>query len=276
MIVPSLLLVGFAVGHFCIFISLVNWTHGIGFMIRRHDLIIGPVLIALGLASLGGFAWLARTPWRGWPWPVRLYLGICLAVACVGLPLVTVLRARRRLPAEVEGRETVLDLTRPQGAAALIGPSWRRWIFQIPGNHSFRLLRDDWILNWPGLPPALDGLSLLHISDLHFSRVFDERFFHRVLAEAAALPSDLVCFTGDLVDEDECRDWIVPVLGPLRGRLGTFAILGNHDLLYAPEALASALGKAGFTVLDAGWERLACAGRNPCPGRNAGALGASA
>ena len=39
----------------------------------------------------------------------------------------------------------------------------------------------------PGLPPALDGLSLLHLSDLHFAPCFDRRFFEAVADEAASL-----------------------------------------------------------------------------------------
>jgi predicted MPP superfamily phosphohydrolase len=46
------------------------------------------------------------------------------------------------------------------------------------------------------------------------------------------------------------------VLGRLRGRLGQYAILGNHDLQHQPDRVAAELEQAGFRVLDGTWDRL--------------------
>jgi predicted MPP superfamily phosphohydrolase len=81
------------------------------------------------------------------------------------------------------------------------------------------------------LPPALDGLKIIHLSDTHFRRrwwpVYD-----RIIEEINQAGPDLICFSGDFVNKNN-----VEAAAPtakrffeqLRSRLGTFAILGNHD-----------------------------------------------
>src|SRR5688572_31246452 len=84
----------------------------------------------------------------------------------------------------------------------------------------------------PGLPTALDGLTVLHLSDFHV-RPGDRRG-QRVVAEAARLGADLVALTGDYGDIPAFGRDAAELLAPLRGRLGTFAVLGNHDGDVAP------------------------------------------
>jgi len=77
------------------------------------------------------------------------------------------------------------------------------------------------------LPDALDGLTILHVSDLHARPDLPH-----VAANVRRVASiaDLVCLTGDVGDLAEHADLGVAALQGLRGRLGTFAVLGNHDL----------------------------------------------
>jgi uncharacterized protein len=84
----------------------------------------------------------------------------------------------------------------------------------------------------PGLPDALDGLTVLHLSDFH-TRPGDVRG-HRLVAAAARLGADVVALTGDYGDVPGYAGDAAALLAPLRGRLGTFAVLGNHDADVAP------------------------------------------
>ncbi|HEY3083344.1 MAG TPA: metallophosphoesterase [Chloroflexota bacterium] len=85
----------------------------------------------------------------------------------------------------------------------------------------------------PGLPRPLDGLTVLHLSDLH-SRPWDRRGA-RVVARAARLHADLVALTGDYGDVPAFADLAAELLRPLRARLGVYAVLGNHDSDVAPQ-----------------------------------------
>lgn len=79
----------------------------------------------------------------------------------------------------------------------------------------------------PGLPAAFDGLTVLHLSDIH-SRPGDPRG-EAIVAAAASIPADLVCLTGDYGDRPRDAPIAAALLAAARGRLGTFAVLGNHD-----------------------------------------------
>jgi predicted MPP superfamily phosphohydrolase len=83
----------------------------------------------------------------------------------------------------------------------------------------------------PGLPPALDGLSLLHLSDFHAGTPsLNVRAVRKAAALGAAWQPDLVALTGDILSHGRARDAVVEALEQLRPPLGIFAVLGNHDV----------------------------------------------
>jgi uncharacterized protein len=87
----------------------------------------------------------------------------------------------------------------------------------------------------PGLPKALHGATMMQLSDLHVGRRVDERYLRDTLQAAATLQPDLVVVTGDFIAYGPDYDWaaLSRVFDQLpHGRLGTLAILGNHD--YGP------------------------------------------
>jgi predicted MPP superfamily phosphohydrolase len=84
----------------------------------------------------------------------------------------------------------------------------------------------------PGLPEALDGLRIVHLTDMHF-RGYWSRWYDRVLDRVEAAQPDLVLLTGDFVDHQHDHRPALTVVERfvtrLKGRLGTYAVLGNHD-----------------------------------------------
>src|SRR5205807_119804 len=85
--------------------------------------------------------------------------------------------------------------------------------------------------------------------DLHLCGTPDLAWFERVLERCRRQEVDLVAVTGDLVDTVEHRRFLVPLLSELRGRVGSFAILGNHDQWHEPEKIRVELFREGPTVL---------------------------
>jgi predicted MPP superfamily phosphohydrolase len=98
----------------------------------------------------------------------------------------------------------------------------------------------------PALPSQLEGASLLQISDTHVGREVDSSYLVRSFQMAQELAPDLAVVTGDLVSVRGARDSVVfeqlrSVLSHLpHGRMGTFAILGNHDYAYSWSDAAAA------------------------------------
>ena len=99
-----------------------------------------------------------------------------------------------------------------------------------------------------GLPPALAGLRIGLITDVHrSSTVSHEDVAHAVSALTAERP-DLVVLGGDYVSFRD-RQFIGPAaeaLAPLSAPHGVFGILGNHD---DDHEMPAALGKNGVEML---------------------------
>lgn len=93
-----------------------------------------------------------------------------------------------------------------------------------------RLVVERRLLPLPQLPPALDGLTIVFLSDFHLlpdggSVELAER---AVLLANEANP-DLVLLGGDLVQWCDAVPHLIPVLRRLHSRYGIFAVLGNHE-----------------------------------------------
>jgi predicted MPP superfamily phosphohydrolase len=113
--------------------------------------------------------------------------------------------------------------------------------------HQLTRLQQD--LRVRGLPPALDGLRIGMITDVHHSAVVPaDDVAHAVTLLKEADP-DIIVLGGDYVSFFD-RGYIGPVadlLTPLaNARHGSFAVLGNHD---DEREVPAALASRGFTVL---------------------------
>jgi predicted MPP superfamily phosphohydrolase len=99
-----------------------------------------------------------------------------------------------------------------------------------------------------GLAPALDGLRIGFLTDIHHSQLVSADDVHRAVELANAQQPDLFVLGGDYVTFGD-RDYVNPVaelLAPLRAPLGVIAILGNHD---DDRDMPAALARNGVTVL---------------------------
>lgn len=100
-------------------------------------------------------------------------------------------------------------------------------------------------------------LRVLLVSDIHVAGPdMPPARLQRIVRRAMELKPDLVLIAGDLVSDKRVAtrtyslgDAIAP-LRDLRGRLGTFAVLGNHDHWRDAAAAATALKGAGIHLLD--------------------------
>jgi uncharacterized protein len=116
------------------------------------------------------------------------------------------------------------------GGAALAGLAWGHF---EAGWVRFRTLR----VPLGRLPPELDGLRIVHLSDFHLgvpSR--GARAVERAVEWAAARDPDLVCISGDLLSRPRAE----PELRELVARLPRcYAVLGNHDYALSRDPFSS-------------------------------------
>ena len=99
-----------------------------------------------------------------------------------------------------------------------------------------------------GLPPALDGLRVSLITDIHHSRIVPAADVVQAIELAMSARPDLIVLGGDYVTFGD-RAFVGPVaelLGSLQAPHGVFAVLGNHD---DDRDMPAALTGKGFVVL---------------------------
>jgi predicted MPP superfamily phosphohydrolase len=101
-----------------------------------------------------------------------------------------------------------------------------------------------------GLPAALDGLTIAHVSDMHAGRFTRSAVLRKMTAAVNDLRSDLVLVTGDLINGalHEIPEGIDAVRR-FDARSGVHMIEGNHDLFQGREAFESRVKGSGIPLL---------------------------
>jgi len=83
----------------------------------------------------------------------------------------------------------------------------------------------------PGLPPDLNGLRIVQITDIHLSLFLSEQEFARAIDMANETHANLALVTGDLITRrGDPLDACLRQLARLRAEAGVVGCLGNHEV----------------------------------------------
>ena len=100
------------------------------------------------------------------------------------------------------------------------------------------------------LPPALEGMRIVQVSDLHVGPHTSRRHLTRVRAAIDAARPELIAITGDQVDDHAADvEHFAAAFGGLSAPLGVFAVPGNHDVYAGWGGVRAGLEAIGLTVL---------------------------
>ncbi len=100
------------------------------------------------------------------------------------------------------------------------------------------------------LPPALDGLTIAHVTDTHVGRFTQGKVLDAIVRATNELNADLVLMTGDLInyalsDLPVALDLVLQ----FRSRHGTYMCEGNHDLIENADTFVRETRAAGIPLL---------------------------
>jgi predicted MPP superfamily phosphohydrolase len=98
----------------------------------------------------------------------------------------------------------------------------------LRGKYDYKVHRQT--IFYDDLPEAFDGFTITQLSDIHSGSFDNPEAVQRGIDLANAQKSDLMVFTGDLVNN--MAEEIVPYMdrfSKLTGAYGKFSVLGNHD-----------------------------------------------
>jgi len=110
------------------------------------------------------------------------------------------------------------------------------------------------------LPKAFDGFTIAQLSDFHYNEVFSVTPIQKAIRIVNSLDPDLVVLTGDFVTTSvfltrpeplaaKAAEPCAKLLRDLRSHLGSFAVLGNHDVAADAHFITQALEAQGISVL---------------------------
>ncbi len=234
-------------GHGYLWIALVNRLHGWAGPRRLIDVLTYACTAAFAMLPL-------LVAWQWWEWGSDFFtakpanplthfaLVYCLGCAMLGLGqlLAKFVRGFRdddpQAVISKEQRFVGPPQTFPPDTLQGLYPRLLGW---VPGNQALRLAVDTKRLALPRLPQQLDGLRIVHISDLHVTGRIGPAWFQHVADVVNSLNADVIMVTGDLVENEKCRAWLNDCLGKLRAQYGVYFVIGNHDLFIdAPRTVA--------------------------------------
>jgi uncharacterized protein len=103
------------------------------------------------------------------------------------------------------------------------------------------------------LPAGLDGLRLLHLSDVHAGIHMDRDKMEALVAQANALEPDLIVQTGDMIDINPAYiPEYVHAFRELAAPLGVVTVLGNHDRYTGERDVVRGVREAGQVFVKNG------------------------
>jgi predicted MPP superfamily phosphohydrolase len=207
-------------------------------------------LVLLTVGALSARLWL-RNVEQGRPVLLAffIWLGIALylLMAFLVVDVAKWAAARRGSAPELsEARREFLGTAARAGAVAAAG--------SLAGFGVYRAFAPAEVTELPirlvGLPKALEGFTLVQLTDVHVGSLIRERFLDDLVNRANGAKPDLVVLTGDLVDGSPSElGSAVSRLQRLRSKYGTYFVTGNHDYYSGDELWVPALEGMGIAVL---------------------------
>jgi len=257
-LLPLIVLIGLP-GHWSWLLWLGNHVHAMPWnwrLVKALSKVINFFIFfgggAAGLAALGWlFGWSDPPLWQDATWPRYLYVyfGLCGLNTVFGtLPWIVRALTRRDARQLVRKSVRIVDLKpkiTPDPQHSLKG----RILTALPCNQALKLAVEEKQLSISRLPPALEGLKIAHLSDIHLTGRIDRRYFEEAFKIVSSAKPDLIVLSGDLLEKTECWAWVPSTFGRLKAEHGVYFVLGNHDIRIDAARTRAELEKVGLVDL---------------------------
>ncbi len=110
----------------------------------------------------------------------------------------------------------------------------------------------------PNLPANMDGFRIVQLSDIHRRKTVPDSVIKKAVQIANSTHADAAVLTGDYVGKEPGNIAMsAQMLSGLKTRLGSYAVLGNHDHWTDANAVRKSFKAHGITILNNESARLA-------------------
>lgn len=130
---------------------------------------------------------------------------------------------------------------------------------------------NDYVIKSSRITNNFDGFKIVHISDIHYGRMFEKKDLNKLVNKINEYSPDIVVLTGDLIDRDteinkKTSEEISECLKKIEVSTGKYAISGNHD--YKFDEWENIIKNGDFvnlnntfeTIYNDGYEQMVIAG----------------
>ncbi len=210
----------YASAGFCAFLMLLNRV-----LILMPDSrakapnILATFAVFVGVAAITG-SFLARPPWVYAPL-------VLLALIVVGEARRSLIRHTCAGSSPVDSIPHQFNLTTPVTTTDLVV-------------HRYQLPHP----KWRGVP-----LRIVHLTDLHVHPSIPLEYYQNVVSIAEQSEPDIAVFTGDFITSLDALPKLAKVLRPI-AKLGTYAVLGNHDYWADADAVRKVITESRLRLLS--------------------------
>jgi hypothetical protein len=227
----------------------------------RAQALLGYALGLLHLLNMPGFTFSGMAGLRPHDaWTKRGFVaGLIVNFLFWGVVALAYLRLRRRLRAappesSAEPTPSAPAISRRSllvgggRAVAASGVGLGAWAF-LAESRWFEVTRRQVPIS--NLPPSLDGLRIVQLTDIHHCRWTSIQWLRQVVEATNALAPDVVALTGDYVYRG--TQYVEPAafeLGKLRPRIATVGVMGNHDWWQSGDLTKWAFARARIPLID--------------------------
>ncbi|MCR9116101.1 MAG: metallophosphoesterase [bacterium] len=254
-----------ALGHFALWISIFNRIQAFGVprkivKLQEKFCVLMALLIPclfIWRGSIEGFSIIDHWLYDGLSWRPLFYLIPCWGIALVVFPAWLGRQWESRRPKQFTKIVSMIHDVEAELGISLKGTGREAFLLNVPGNQAFQVDVNEKTFELPNWPAELNGLTIAHISDMHFTGYIRKEYFEFVCDRVNELNADIIVFAGDLLDRRACLEWIPDTIGRLSAPAGVYYVLGNHDRQHSEtlrEELNQALIAAGLIPLGGSWQ----------------------
>jgi predicted MPP superfamily phosphohydrolase len=248
----GIILIALIAGQAEMLVAAVNRSHSlpVKFALLRHFRHIHDALllffpfVLIGWVGLHEPGVLKGGSWTELSWPWRIWLGACacgfVSLVCCSLRWQLKKPPRCRMKFESDIRDI-----RSLHTEDIVGTGEYQFLTRVPGNELLQLDVTEKTYDMPLV--GREELSILHLTDFHFTGIPDLPFYKSIIDAALEREYDLVMFTGDLLDDEKLLAWLPETIGRLSAKLGCYYILGNHDWSIGDAETRQAFNDFGWT-----------------------------
>ena len=190
--------------------------------------------------------WVTLVAWPGYAWLGSIFI-LLVAVLAVDVVRAAVLLAGWAFGSGSAFSGSALEQARAwAGAAALLGGAAVLSALGLGRRVVIRRVS----VPLGKLPLALDGTTIVQLSDVHIGPTIGRGFLSRIVDRVNALEPDVIAITGDLVDGSVLS--LAPHVEPLarlRARHGVYFVTGNHEYYAGVDEWCAHLATLGLRVL---------------------------